>query len=337
MSESIENVVREFNDRGLIWLLESPNNFEHFVRLFASEIADRLDFTRAERIPRSFISAELEKTETDILYRLPARTGDYEVLIYILNELQSAPDNEIGFNIYLRRGEIWKHEKRIWQQSSTPRSDFKLHLIVPIVFYTGEKTWNIPDGMEGLIETPEGMSEFNPNWKTLFVSLSATPVEVLIGAGTGLALALRGLQAVGSDLEEMKAVVAQIVAGLSQLPVESQVEWKTVIHFLLLLILHKRARSEHNTLIGVIETAVDNSHREEVQIMIFSEADYLQQKGREEGREESLRDLLILLTQDKFGPLSENIIAKMRSLHEKDGIEMGRRLIRAKTIDELGL
>lgn len=203
MAELSEYVVREFNDRGLIWLLESPKNLEHFMKLFVPEISHRLDFSQVERIPRSFITSELDKTETDILYRIPARSGQMDVLIYILNELQSAPDNEMGFKINLRRDEIWKNEKRAWEELSTPRPDFRLHLVVPIVFYTGEKPWNTPVGLETLIDSPDDMTEFIPRWKTLFISLMNTPSEDLIAAGTGLSLALRGLQAVQSDLKEL--------------------------------------------------------------------------------------------------------------------------------------
>lgn len=325
MPESIEKVVREFNDRGLIWLLESPKNLEHFVRLFAAELAERLDFTRAERIPRTFISSGLEKTETDILFRLPARSADQEVLIYILNELQSAPDNEMGFNIYSRRDEIWKREKRLWEELPSPRPYFRLHLVVPIIFYTGEKHWNIPLGMETLINTPEGMSEFNPVWKTLFVSLNSIPADKLMDAGTGLALALRGLQAVGSDLEQMKAVVAQIVSSLSQLPAEAQSEWATAMRFLLLMVLHKRAPSERDILFRVIDSVVDTKHRQEVQTMIMTGADFLREEGLEQGLRESILDIIDI----RFKSIPETFRSTLNQIQELQTL----RLLRKKALE----
>lgn len=337
MADSIEYVVREFNDRGLIWLLESPNNLERFIRLFAAEIAEVLDFTRAERVPRSYVTSGLEKTETDILFRLPARYGKSEVLIYILNELQSAPDNQMGLKINLRRDEIWKHERRLWQELPSPRPDLKLHLVVHIVFYTGDQRWNMPVGMEGLIEAPDGMSKFIPRWETLFVSLNATPVDLLMNAGTGLALALRGLKATGSPPEEMKAVVAQIVAGLSQLPPESQQEWKTAMHFLTLMIRHKRPQSERDMLFNAIKSTVDKLHRAEVETMLVTDADFLRQEGREKGREEGFRDLFVHILEDRFGALTDTVASKVRSLSEKEVMELGIRLNHVKSFDELGL
>ena len=341
MPESIEYVVREFNDRGLIWLLESSKNLEHFIRLFASELAERLDFSRLERLPRSFISSELEKTETDVLFRLPVKSGNQEVLIYLLNELQSASDNEIGLKIYSRRNEIWKQERRVWMETPTPRADLRLRPVVPLVFYTGESRWNFPEAMEGIIETPEGISEFNPRWRTLFIWLHGESPEVLLKAGNGLALALRGLQSAGANLEEMKTAVAEVTAGLSELSQEEQGEWTTAMRFLLLLIRHKRARSERELLYGIIQSAVDKRHREEVNTMIVTDADLLRQEGkqegRQEGRQESLRDLLILQLQDRFGTLPDRLLDKVRNLGEKEGIELGIRLIHAESIDQLGL
>jgi hypothetical protein len=65
MSNESEPPVREFADRGTLWLLESPENLRDLIRLVAAEIADKLDFTRAERVNRSFIPDDLRKQEAD--------------------------------------------------------------------------------------------------------------------------------------------------------------------------------------------------------------------------------------------------------------------------------
>ena len=63
--------IREFQDRGVQWLLELPENLRGVVRLLAQEIADKLDFSRAERINHTFIQEDLRKWETNLLYRIP--------------------------------------------------------------------------------------------------------------------------------------------------------------------------------------------------------------------------------------------------------------------------
>src|SRR5579871_6465422 len=87
-----EPPIREFADRGILWLLESPQNLADLLRMLSAPLAARLDFSRADRRNRSFIPANLHKQEADLLYRIPFldpnRPG-WEVLIYLLAEHQS--------------------------------------------------------------------------------------------------------------------------------------------------------------------------------------------------------------------------------------------------------
>ena len=88
-------VIREFNDRGTLWLLEDPANLRDLLRIVEPEVAERLDFTRAERVNRSFIPADLQKRESDLIFRVPFLTpkeAAREVWVYILLEHQSRPD-----------------------------------------------------------------------------------------------------------------------------------------------------------------------------------------------------------------------------------------------------
>ena len=45
MPEETEPPIREFADRGTLWLLESVENLAGLVRLLSAEIAEHLDFT----------------------------------------------------------------------------------------------------------------------------------------------------------------------------------------------------------------------------------------------------------------------------------------------------
>jgi len=58
-----ERIIREFQDRGIIWLLESAANLRELVRLLARELAEQLDFTRATPINRSLIPDDIHQRE----------------------------------------------------------------------------------------------------------------------------------------------------------------------------------------------------------------------------------------------------------------------------------
>ncbi|HLJ55471.1 MAG TPA: hypothetical protein VKT77_10570 [Chthonomonadaceae bacterium] len=54
--------VREFADRGVKWLLDAPENLRGLLRLARPDLAERVDFSRTERIDRSFVPDDLRGT-----------------------------------------------------------------------------------------------------------------------------------------------------------------------------------------------------------------------------------------------------------------------------------
>ena len=74
-------IIREFNARGLIWILESTTNSRDLLSILSVEIADFLDFDKAVRHNRCFISEDLYKKEADMMYKVPFLDGRGDVVI----------------------------------------------------------------------------------------------------------------------------------------------------------------------------------------------------------------------------------------------------------------
>jgi len=88
--------------RGNLWLFEDPQNLRDLLRLLVPELADRLDFARARRENRSFIPADLQEQESDLIVSIPfLGEPGREVWIYLLLEHQSKPDPAMGLRLYL--------------------------------------------------------------------------------------------------------------------------------------------------------------------------------------------------------------------------------------------
>src|SRR5579859_1784830 len=193
MPEETEPPIREFADRGVLWLLESPRNLASLVELIAAEIAQRLDFDRAERINRSFIPEDLHKQEADLLYRVPFKKEKGEVWIYVLVENQSKPDRTMGLRLLSYMVELWQSQRRGFEDASLPVSKWRLSPILPIVFYSGKRRWSSPISLSTLMEVPALLARFVPQFETLLLKLQEMPAEQL--SGSALAGALRALQA----------------------------------------------------------------------------------------------------------------------------------------------
>ncbi|MCX6359586.1 MAG: Rpn family recombination-promoting nuclease/putative transposase [Armatimonadetes bacterium] len=202
----------------------------------AREIADSLEFSRAERVNRSFVPASLHKHEADLLYRVPHRSGSSEVWVFLLVEHQSRPDRLMGHRLLSYMVQVWDLQRQRWEQEKTPSQARRLSPIIPLVFYTGRRRWSGVPGLAAAMDGPAALQRFVPRFESLFVSLSGIPDEALTGSPLGCVL--RALQAADGGPEELETALVAAIQGLEALPPEAQAEWSRAVHYLLLLVRH---------------------------------------------------------------------------------------------------
>jgi hypothetical protein len=254
-------LLREFDDRSTLWLLEDPEQLRGFLQILDPDLADRLDFDHARRLNRSFIPADLQKEESDLVYTVPFRDGSgREVWVYILLEHQSEPDPLMGLRLYLYMGQLWDTQRREWEDRKTPVARRRLLPVIPVVYYTGEKRWSRPIGLKHLMDLPPELERFVPEWETLFLNLRQTPPETLTRFASAIGWALRVLQAENAPLEEMEQVLKEAMAGLEGLTDEQSGQWLRVAWFVLLLAIHRR--DEEQVVDVVLEQARHSRFRE---------------------------------------------------------------------------
>src|SRR6266571_4423530 len=128
-------LVREFDNRSSLWLLEDPEQLRGLLQILDPPLVERLDFSHARRINRSFVPADLQEKESDLVYAVPFReAGGTEVWVYVLLEHQSEPDPEMGLRLYLYMGELWDTQRREWKDRQTPLLERRLLPIIPVVY-----------------------------------------------------------------------------------------------------------------------------------------------------------------------------------------------------------
>ena len=138
-------LIREFDDRSSLWLLEDPWLLRGLLQILDPHLVERLDFTHARRVNRSFIPADLQKEESDLIYTVPFRGGrGRAVWVYVLLEHQSKPDPLMSLRLYLYMGELWDTQQREWEDKKTRPAARRLLPIIPVIYYTGQKRWSAP-------------------------------------------------------------------------------------------------------------------------------------------------------------------------------------------------
>src|SRR5438105_3513795 len=131
MPAETEPPVREFADRGTLWLLDLPENLRGLLKLVAADLVDKLDFSKAERLNRSFIPDDLQKQEADLLYKVPFQRGRGFVWIYVLLEHQSKPDRTMAYRLLSYMVQLWEGQVNSARDAKKP---VKLYPILPLVF-----------------------------------------------------------------------------------------------------------------------------------------------------------------------------------------------------------
>jgi hypothetical protein len=296
--------IREFNDRGTLWLLEDPLNLRDLLQILEPGLIERLDFDRAQRENRSFIPADLQKQESDAVFLVPfVRERGREVWIYVLLEHQSEPGPLMGLRLYLYMGQLWEAQWREWEDRRPPPEERRLRPIIPIVFYTGTKTWSTPIGLKQLMDLPAELERFAPAWETPLLDLHRTPPEMLTQFASAIGWALRVMQAEGAPLAELELVLREAMAGLEGLSDDQSGQWLRVAWFLVLLVLHRREEPH------LAELLVDQARqsrfqeREEVSEMGLSVLEQAEARGETRATREALETVLTT----RFGPLPERI------------------------------
>ena len=282
--------IREFNDRGTLWLLEDPANLRGLLQIVAPELAARLDVSRAERVNRSFIPADLHKEESDLIFRIAYRADDTlagtDMLIYLLLEHQSKPDPLMGLRLLAYLLQLWESQRRQAKDANVPASEVRLSLVVPVVFYTGTETWESVPGIADLMDIPPALLPFVPTWRTLFLNLRRTGPEQLTRSATAVGYALRVLQAEREPLATLEQVWEEALSGLEDLEEEQAGQWVRVMWYLAMLALHRRNREESPGLMQRVQERARASkfyERGETDIIMITLAQEWEARGEARG------------------------------------------------------
>jgi len=129
-----------YHDKGYKLLLSKRRNFIKFLRNFVKgEWVNLVDEDSLHLCDKGFIDPFFKELESDLIYS--AKLAGRDVYLYIITELQSSGDFTMPFRMFKYIAAILMRVFDNTPKKGRERKDFRLPLVIPIVFYNSEDKW----------------------------------------------------------------------------------------------------------------------------------------------------------------------------------------------------
>ena len=311
-------------------LFEDKEIFYDFLKAFLpKEITDEIKVEDLKREQTELITKDYSTKRTDILYKIE-RKDNQDIYIYLLLEHQSRVDQLMAFRMLAYKVRIWEQYVKEHKKESE-RKDFKLPMIIGIVFYDGEREWTSPIDVKEKIIDITAMKGHSIKAKYELISLKALEQETLLKMKNALGIILltdKPDLRVKSIEELIRIISKEIVANMTK---EEQEKFNR----------HKNAFIElFKKRVGFKEDIEEFKEIEEMEVpKMFDTLEKIAKRDREEakleGALEERKEFAIKLLSKKFGvKLTEELKEKIRNTDEKT-INYIRDNLLEITLDEL--
>ena len=177
------------HDYGYKKMFSHPEMVRDFITGFIREDwVKNLDWSTLESAPGSFVSENMRKRETDVIWRVRwkdhQRDGQW-LYIYLLIEFQTKVDRFMALRIMTYLGLLWQD---LLDKSQIDGMGLNmLPPVLPVVIYRGSRKWTAPTDLSSLIEPAPGkLSQYIPKVDYLPIEERAID-ETLLESMTNLA------------------------------------------------------------------------------------------------------------------------------------------------------
>lgn len=323
-------VVRHFHENGLKFVLENPENIRDLLQLLDVKLVPRIDFSKMHVVPGRFVGRDYRHLECDLVLQAPVRPSGEdthrEIVVYILIEHQSEPDRFMPLRVLEYVVMIYKRQLREAAQKPTDPDGLRLQPVLPIVLYTGTRSWERLGSLRELVALGDELGERIPELQPLFLNVGQTSDDVLKQGGAFGAL-LRLIQQRRTRLEIFEKTLREVVAMLESLAQNDLERWWELLSYITAMIYNERETGEQDPLVEkVADSAPNETFRREILIMGKTVAEDLiekgmakgLQKGLQKGRQEERRRMLLRLLKNKFGKVPAATVKRIEATEQLD-------------------
>ena len=234
------------HDKLVRTVLSDKEEAEGFLRAHLPEtISSQLDWQSLTLVETSFVDEALKDSESDLLYRIVYRATGAPVLLYLLFEHQSVPDEWMRFRLYKYQGRIWDESFK-WHPKQK-----QLPPILPLVFYQGASTWTYSTEFADLLPELARQWSFVPRFTHVLIDQSGIGPEQVKGNLKAQIMQLLMLAAYHEPIQQVLGLAAQL---LSKLPTTGG------INYLYLFVRYVAVTQERATVEEFVEAVQQQRH-----------------------------------------------------------------------------
>lgn len=182
----VVTLIRKFSANGYKYLFRAADNVADLLRWCEPAIASRIDFTQMQVEPDTFVAPYFGALESDVLLRAPFRAGEdsaNRVEVFVLIENQSEPDPLMPFRVLRYVVLIYEQQADRWQRQHGNHRGLRFDPVLPVVFYSGRRSWDGIAAFSSLIAGAELFGTRLPQIEPQFIDLSQTDASVLQSDG----------------------------------------------------------------------------------------------------------------------------------------------------------
>jgi predicted transposase/invertase (TIGR01784 family) len=233
----------------------------------------------------------MQEHQTDLLYQVQLKNGSPATL-YLLFEHKSFPDRLVAL-------QLLRYMVNQWQQQV--KEKMPLTPILPLVIYHGEHPWQVATEFAALLDVPEALRSYQPNFSYHLSDFSHLSDETIRGE-IWLRVSLSVLRAIFNP--QLRYQLGNLVQLLFQLSnQQTGLEYIRTILYYLSDATEKVTRAE-------LGQVLRQQGREGERLMATIRQEYIQegvQLGLKQGRIETLQNNVLELLEIRFEEVSEEI------------------------------
>ena len=289
---------------------------DFFDSYLPDDITSRMDWDTLKLQSGKFTSEALQGSESDLLYTI--EIDQHPAMLYCLFEHQSKPDPWMPLRLLRYIIGIWEQYRK-----QNPNAN-KLPPILPIVLYQGGDNWTADTSLSSLIETPEGLSDNQPDFRHLLIDLNQFESDKLQGSPSLKTILL----ALKSSREHTQYEFELLVRLLAKVLNVDSALIRTVMLYLYSV--------DNQTDISEYINQAEALELPQLQEEFMTIADKLRNEGMQQGMQQALRDDIVEILEVRFHSVSFSVKKQLEDITDAGDLRRILRLaVKVACIQEL--